>query len=369
MFKKYHPIWLILICSLAAFLVWYFRIILLYLFFAMCLTFILTPVVNFLSKRKIRNFRLPRMLATIGSFLLLILVIFLFFLTIFPLVSQEIRQLRTIDPNQFTTIFDNQIYYFENVLIENHLVDQQPGFLKPFLSQKINHMVDEESATSFVTNLFNGITTGAIAVFSVFFITFFSLKDENLLKKALANIIPGKYYVDYIGVFNKIENLLSRYFIGLLIQASIISLIVTIALMIFGVQNAILIGILVGILNVIPYLGQVISVFVAIALGIASNINILNSAELFPFILTITLIVIATQTLDSFIFQPLIFSKSVKAHPLEIFLMVFVGGTIAGPFGMFLSIPIYTVLKVTYVGLHGAWKKKQLNELKRTANF
>jgi predicted PurR-regulated permease PerM len=114
----------------------------------------------------------------------------------------------------------------------------------------------------------------------------------------------------------------------------------------------------VGIINVIPYLGQVISVFLALSLAVASNIDIINSSELLYFLLSITGIVVGTQTLDSFIFQPLIFSKSVRAHPLEIFLMVFVGGTIGGPFGMFLAIPVYTIVKVSFNGFYRVWKKK-----------
>ncbi len=356
MFKK-QPVWGVILVLLSGFLVWYFRVILLYLFLAMCLTFILTPIVNAISKRRIKKIRIPRIFATIVAFIVLFAVIGLFFTTLFPLINHEIQLLKNINPAELTAIFDKQIYYFESLLIENKLSNQNPGFLKPFLTQKLNIIISEDNATTLISDIFTGLSTGTIAIFSILFITFFSLKDENLLKKSLANIIPGKYYVDYISVFNQIENLLSRYFVGLLVQATIISVIVSIALIILGIQNAILVGVLVGVINVIPYIGQVIAVFVAVLLGVASNIDIINSTELLGFVITICIIVIATQTLDSFIFQPLIFSKSVKAHPLEIFLMVFVGGTIAGPFGMFLSIPIYTALKVTYKGFYRVYIK------------
>ncbi len=358
--KKYQIYWVSLGVVIAAFLLWYFRIIALYLLFAMFLTFVLNPLVNLLSKGKLVKFKVPRFLATIISFIIFFGLITLFISTLFPLISNEIDHIRQVDPARFTNVFDNQILYIENILIDNHLTEQQTGFLKPMLVTELNSWLNQENASSLIGGFFNGLTSGVIGLFSVLFISFFSLKDENLLKKAIANVIPGKYYIDYINVFNSIENLLSRYFIGLLIQASLISIIVSIALMIIGIQNYILIGILVGIINVIPYLGQVISIAVALLLGVASNIDIINSEYLLFFLLKITTIVVATQTLDSFIFQPLIFSKSVKAHPLEIFLMVFVGGTIAGPFGMFLAIPVYTIVKVTYIGLHRVYVRKKV---------
>ncbi len=358
--KKYQVYWFSLAGIIAAFLLWYFRIIALYILFAMFLTFVLNPLVNYLSKGKLVKFRVPRIISTIIAFLLFFGVLTLFFATIFPLISTEVDHLKSVDPTQFTTVFDNQIYYIEHLLIDNHLTEKAPGFLKPLITQELNNWMNQENAGNLISGFFNGLTNGVIGLFSVLFISFFSLKDENLLKKSVANIIPGKYYTDYINVFNSIENLLSRYFIGLLIQATIISTIVSIALMLIGINNYILIGILVGIINVIPYLGQVISIALALLLGVASNIDIINSEHLVFFLLKITTIVVATQTLDSFIFQPIIFSKSVKAHPLEIFLMVFVGGTIAGPFGMFLAIPVYTIIKVTYMGLHRVYVKKKV---------
>jgi predicted PurR-regulated permease PerM len=357
--KKYQVYWFSIAGILAAFLLWYFRIIALYILFAMFLTFVLNPLVNYLSKGKLVKFRVPRILSTIIAFLLFFGIITLFFATIFPLISNEVDHLKSVDPTKFTAVFDNQIYYVEHLIIDNHLTEQLPGFLKPLLIKELNAWMNQENAGYLISGLFNGLANGIIGLFSVLFISFFSLKDENLLKKSVANIIPGKYYTDYINVFNSIENLLSRYFIGLLIQATLISTIVSIALMIIGINNYILIGILVGIINVIPYLGQVISIAIALLLGVASNIDIINSEHLLFFLLKITFIVVGTQTLDSFVFQPIIFSKSVKAHPLEIFLMVFVGGTIAGPFGMFLAIPVYTIIKVTYMGLHRVYVKKK----------
>lgn len=358
MFKKYQNIWGALALGLVVFLFWYFRIILLYLFFAMCLTFILNPLVNFFNKGKVIKLKVPRMLSTILAFLVLFGVLTLFGITLFPLISDEFNHLREIDPNKFTNVFDTQIYYVEHLLIDNHIVNQEPGYLKPMIIDEITGLLNKRNAESLLSNVFSGLTNGVIAIFSIFFISFFSLKDENLLKKSIATLIPGRYYVDYISVFNSIENLLSRYFIGLLIQASVISTIVAIGLSILGIQNFLLIGILVGIINVIPYLGQVISVFVALSLAVASNIDIINSNELLFYLLSITGIIVGTQTLDSFIFQPLIFSKSVRAHPLEIFLMVFVGGTIGGPFGMFLAIPVYTIVKVSYIGFYRVYVKK-----------
>jgi predicted PurR-regulated permease PerM len=105
-------------------------------------------------------------------------------------------------------------------------------------------------------------------------------------------------------------------------------------------------GLILGVLNVIPYVGPWLGLFIALIMGIASHINMDFSTVVVPLIFNMILVEAITHLIDNVLFQPVIFSNSVKAHPLEIFIVVLVAGFAAGIPGMLLGIPTYTVLRV-----------------------
>ena len=139
-----------------------------------------------------------------------------------------------------------------------------------------------------------------------------------------------------------------RYFIGILVQVSGIFTIVTLGLTCVGVgfNHSLLIGLLAAVLNVIPYLGPVIGAALGMTLGIITHLNLDLYSELMPLALLMLMVFVIAQLVDNFIFQPFIYSSSVNAHPLEIFLVIMVAGSLAGIPGMIFAIPSYTVLRV-----------------------
>lgn len=113
-----------------------------------------------------------------------------------------------------------------------------------------------------------------------------------------------------------------------------------------GIENALILGIISGLLNLIPYIGPLMSIILGLLLGITSElaIDLHNSIGILS--LKILVVYLITLTIDNIITQPIIFSKSVKAHPLEIFLLVLIAGTLFGIIGMIAAIPVYTILRV-----------------------
>jgi predicted PurR-regulated permease PerM len=174
------------------------------------------------------------------------------------------------------------------------------------------------------------------------------MKDSNLFDRGVMMIIPENYETKAESALRKIKNLISRYFIGLVFQVIGITTLVTVGLSISGVDFslAILIGIIAGFLNLIPYIGPWIGAALGIVLVIAGNLGMDFNTELLPLLIFVLLTFVITQMIDVFFFQPLIFSNSVRAHPLEIFLVILIGSSIAGILGMLLAIPTYTVLRV-----------------------
>jgi predicted PurR-regulated permease PerM len=125
-------------------------------------------------------------------------------------------------------------------------------------------------------------------------------------------------------------------------------ILVTIGMTIVGIdfQQALVMGLIIGILNVIPYAGPWIGLAIAITMGVASHINQDINTVVIPLVTYMIIVEAITHLIDNIVFQPVIFSNSVKAHPLEIFIVVLASGFAAGIPGMIFGIPAYTVLRV-----------------------
>ena len=156
-------------------------------------------------------------------------------------------------------------------------------------------------------------------------------------------LVPEKHTKAFRHALESIRYLLTRYFVGILAQITGIITLVTIGLTIVGIgfRHSLVIGLLAGFLNVIPYLGPLLGATIGTLLGMIENIHKDFYSELLP--LAVFIIV---QVIDNVLFQPLIFSSSVNAHPMEIFLVIMIAGSLAGVLGMILAIPVYTVLRV-----------------------
>jgi predicted PurR-regulated permease PerM len=181
---------------------------------------------------------------------------------------------------------------------------------------------------------------------SVFFICFFFLREQGLFDNILAAAVPEGYEEQTRQAVSQTSELLIRYFIGILTQVTIITLFVSIALSILGVKNALLIGFFAGFMNIIPYLGPIFGASLGVMITISSNLDVSFYHELVPLLTKVMIVFAIIQLLDNIVLQPNIFSKSVKAHPLEIFIIVLVGAKLGGILGMVLAIPLYTVLRV-----------------------
>ena len=185
-----------------------------------------------------------------------------------------------------------------------------------------------------------------VVLTSVTFIAFFFLKDEKLFGRALKAAIPNKQTGKTDTALVKIKQLLTRYFSGILLQITLITLYVSLALSFFGVPNSFLIAFFAAIINVIPYLGPLIGALFALLVTISSNLDVDFYIVTMPMLFKVVGVFASMQLLDGFILQPYIFSNSVKAHPLEIFLVVVVGAKLGGITGMVVAIPIYTIIRV-----------------------
>jgi len=192
---------------------------------------------------------------------------------------------------------------------------------------------------SLVGNLF-------ILLTSVMFIAFFFLQEEGMFSRLVkapfsekhSNIIDRTLYL--------IKKMLIGYFEGILAQMAIITTYLWILLSLVGAENALLIAFFAAIVNVVPYLGPFIGMAFAVIVSICSNLDADFYIHTLPLLLRVIIVFFSMQAIDNLVLQPLIFSKSVKAHPVEIFVVIVVGSKLAGMVGMVVAIPAYTALRV-----------------------
>ena len=199
---------------------------------------------------------------------------------------------------------------------------------------------------NFLNSLVSVLGTLSIGLFSVLFIAFFFLKDSKLFEQGLLVFIPDNKESRLKKSINKIKDLLSRYFIGLVLQILILFIIYSIVLSIFGIENAIVIAFLCALLNLIPYIGPIIGGILMMTLTMTSNLGADFSTVILPKTIYVMIGFVIGQLIDNFFSQPYIFSNSVRSHPLEIFLIIIIGGLLFGITGMIIAVPGYTAIKV-----------------------
>ena len=185
-----------------------------------------------------------------------------------------------------------------------------------------------------------------IGIFSILFISFFFLREQGLFAGMITNIVPDKFEVETVHAVEESSRLLVRYFIGIATQIIVITTLVSLLLSLFGIKNALLIGFFAALMNVIPYIGPILGATFAMIITFTSNLELSFYNELLPVMGKVLIVFFIMQMIDNFLIQPFIFGRSVKAHPLEIFLIVLVGAQMGGIIGMVLAIPVYTVLRV-----------------------
>lgn len=206
--------------------------------------------------------------------------------------------------------------------------------------------IDYSIIPNFLNTFLSGLGNFSIGLFSILFISFFFLKDSKLLESSILTLFPDNKEDRIKNSFHKIKDLLSRYFVGLILQITVLFIIYTIGLLIIGIENAVVIAFLCALINLVPYVGPLIGGALMIFLTMTSNIGSSFSHVILPISLKVLSVITIGQLIDNFISQPVIFSKSVKSHPLEIFLIIIIGGILFGVLGMVIAVPTYTALRV-----------------------
>lgn len=335
----------IVLIVLLGFLIWRFSFILVWVMIAAVISFIGQPLVRFFDRIRIRKWRLPHSLSSMLALLSIVLAFFALLAIFVPLIVSQAQTISKIDINLLAKNLESPIMWLDD---EMHALGVVPDgqTLQDFIVLKAKTVVNIGSVTNVLNGFFSAAGTVFVGMFSVLFIAFFFLKDENMFEDTLLLLVPVKHHQATQKVIADSKNLLMRYFIGVLLEVLGVMTIIALGLWILGVKNALLIGFFGGIMNIIPYLGPVIGALIALSLGVTATLAAGAYNEILSVLGKIGGVLLVSNFIDNNILVPFIYSKSVKAHPLEIFFVIIMGGSLAGLLGMLLAIPVYTVLRV-----------------------
>lgn len=345
LYNKNKLFFIVLIIGVIGFLAWYFFNILICIIVAGVISIIGNPLVKLLDTVRIGKMKMPHSLRVILTLLLIITVSFGLFSFIIPLVLNEVALISSIDLKKLIEYYSNEINWLQNILVQAGFI-HKGATVEMLLKANLTKFLDFSLFSNIVSGVISFTGTFFFHVFTILFLSFFFLNDIKMLPRLILLLIPEKYGEQTKSVMYRSKILLSRYFIGLIINVLVVIVSYAIALSITGARGALVIAFFGGIVNIIPYIGPFIAVGTGIILGVTGVISAGLYGSIGSMAIGILIAMVVVILLDNFVYGPLIQGKSVKAHPVEIFLVIIAAGSIGGIPAMIVAVPGYAFLRI-----------------------
>jgi predicted PurR-regulated permease PerM len=334
-------------------LCWYFSSVLIYILLAVVVSLIGQPVMNLLRKIKIKGHKAPDWLLAMMTLATLFILFFAVITLIVPIVSGIVKGISMSSIETAARHIAGPLADF-NMHLRSAFPKLGDDFrLEVAVIQELQKLLDPSMFSSVIGSAASFFTDFGIGLFSVSFISFFFIKDDGQFTAIVKALVPDRHEKEAEKAISDISYLLSRYFTGVMIEVIGVALLNFLGLLLIarlGFNAAIGIAFLTGILNIMPYVGPLLGGVMGTVLGLVIKYSSAVPVGLDVGFLAFTLILIAifcfTQLMDNIVYQPLIYSTSIKAKPLEIFIVLLIAGHLAGPVGMIVAIPCYTVIRV-----------------------
>ena len=336
---------LAIMCALC----WYFRSVLVYVLAAFVVSLLGHPIMHLLQKIRIRGKALPDTILAVTTIIIILLALSLVITQLIPVVLHIVRDASVMNAKDVPY---NSLLEQLNVWLVGVFPALGPNFdLVATLLEQIRSVVSVSSVTGLLGSVASVAVSIGVTLFAVVFISFFFIKDDQLFCKIISALVPDRVEGSVEKTIKDITHLLSRYFIGLTVEVVGVILVDFLGLWLIarvGAEYAIGIAFIAGILNVIPYvgplLGEVIGVLLCVVLKYGAGVGL--AVPIWAFALIVLAVMLGAQLIDNIVYQPLIYSTSIKSTPLEIFIVLLMAGHIGGTVGLLVGIPVYTVIRV-----------------------
>jgi putative permease len=297
---------------------------------AFVITFFLSPVVDYMEGEGIN-----RTFAVILLIILTLIFLFIFWKLTWPTIHTEISSFQKNAP-----FYASKIQ--ENLGRAMQLLEKNMGFIPEGAMQKaMQHKIsDFTSNMGDISSVLKTVREFVVTFILIQVIVFFFLKDGRRIKKVLIANVPNKYFETCLTMIHEIDQQISNYIRGQLIDAFTVGVLAIIGLYLFDIRYAIFIGAIAGVANIVPYIGPLFGLTfggLLVLMDIGSIIDILKVVGVLAFV----------KLIDTIAISPLAVGKSVNVHPLMVIIVISVGGLLHGVWGMLLSVPLYCSMRVS----------------------
>lgn len=327
--------------ALSLFIVWYFFNIVLYIFIAAILSLVGRPLVLRLTRLKLFGRQLSRTIASAFTLLIMWVIAGALCSLFVPLLFDKINELASLDWERVNAVVENSLANVHASIEQRFSIEIND--IGETFKRFVLGLVDIDVVRTFAS-FASILKSVAIAFFSISFITFYFMKEDGLFYRLVTLFFPDRFRVNVHKALDSVTTLLSRYFGGLFVESIILMVIISVVMLIFGMNSgdALIIGLIIGVMNVIPYAGPVIGTLISMSIVVISPID----GDVLYTIIVLCSTIAVVKIVDDFVIQPTIYSDRVQAHPLEVFLCILIAGQIGGVWGMLFAIPLYTILRV-----------------------
>jgi predicted PurR-regulated permease PerM len=333
---------IILFFALFVYLGYLFSTILSLIIISILISMIFNPVVDFIEKKGF-----ARWLAVLLTFSTTGALLFIGFSYFIPTIAGQLNTLsKAISPENINAMLGQTEKTFKSLFPYANsvsIVERVTDFLQDIVLGWINNL----------SNIFYSLISVVAILVIVPFMTFFMLKDNVKILRAVMNIMPNKYFEVSFWVIKKISVQLSRFVRAWILDAFFVGLMSGLGLAILGINNAASIGFIAGVGHLIPYFGPIIGGIPAIAISLIQFGN-------FSMLPSIVLLFLIIYTIDNGFIQPNVFSKGTDLHPLVIIILIMAGSELLGVFGMLLAVPAATVLKTAAREIYYGYKNYKI---------
>ena len=339
--------------AIIAALCWYFRSVLAYILIAVVVSLVAKPLMGLLQKIRIKGRKAPDWILAALSLILVLGILLSIVAALIPIVGNIVKDISLANIENSVRSLSVPLSEF-NEFLRTMVPSLGEDFkIEVTVIQEVQKLFNPAIFSSVIGSAASFLTSFGIGLFSVVFIGFFFIKDDGLFTEIVCALVPDKHEATTEKAISDIGHLLSRYFIGVMLEVTGVALINFIGLAFIaklGFSAALGIAFMTGIFNIIPYVGPLLGGALGTVLGLILKYSSASPIGLDVNFWVFTAILIAifcfTQLVDNFLYQPLIYSTSIKAKPLEIFIVLLIVGHIGGPLAMIVAIPCYTVVRV-----------------------
>jgi predicted PurR-regulated permease PerM len=345
LYEKNKLFFIILGVAVAGFLAWYFSQILICILVAGVISIIGLPLVEFFDRLRVKKIRFPHFLSVFVTLIILLVVLVGLISFFIPLIVKETSMIASIDWQKLMDFYKPEILWLQNNMSRYGIIKQDATF-GSLLKDTVTRTLD--------LSIFSNILSGAIAfagsfffyVFTTLFLSFFFLLDVMMLPRLILKLVPVNYEEQTRHIMKRSKAVLSRYFIGLVINVLVMIASYSITLSIVGAKGALAIAVFAGIVNIIPYIGPLIAVGTGILLSVTGTFSEGAYGDAGSVAIKVFFAMTVVIVLDNIVYGPLIQGTRLKVHPVEIFLVIIAAGSIGGIPAMIAAVPSYAFIRI-----------------------